>query len=60
MIIRPVARALSSRTIDKALIPTDYFKTSLANLVFCSCVSFRHKFTGWNAHALKGIADVSG
>jgi hypothetical protein len=24
------------------------------------CVSFRRKFTGWNAHALKGIADVFG
>ena len=23
-------------------------------------VSFRHKFTCWNAHALKGIADVFG
>jgi hypothetical protein len=24
------------------------------------CVSFRRKFTGWNAHTLKGIADVFG
>ena len=24
------------------------------------CVRFRRKFTGWNAHASKGIADVFG
>ena len=35
MIIRPVARALNSRPIDKTVVPTDYFKTSLTNLVFC-------------------------
>jgi hypothetical protein len=35
VIIRPVARSLSSRPIDKTAVPTDYFKTSLANLVFC-------------------------
>jgi hypothetical protein len=34
VIIGPVARSLGSRPIDKTVIPTDYFKTSLANLVF--------------------------
>ena len=28
MIIRPVARSLTSRPIDKTVVPTDYFKTS--------------------------------
>jgi len=35
VIILPVARALNSRSIDKTVVPTDYFKTALANLVFC-------------------------
>jgi hypothetical protein len=35
VIIRPVARSLNSWPIDKTVVPTDYLKTSLANLVFC-------------------------
>jgi hypothetical protein len=34
MIIWPVARSLTGRPIDKAVVPTDYLKTALANLVF--------------------------
>ena len=34
MIIWPVARPFSGRPIDKAVVLTDYLKTSLANLVF--------------------------
>ena len=34
MIILPVARALNSRPIDETVVSTEYFKTSLANLVF--------------------------
>jgi hypothetical protein len=50
VIIRPVARALSSRKIDKMVVPTDYFKTALVNLVFCyrsgDLVSLHLDFTG--------------
>ena len=35
MIILAVARALSSRPIDEMAVTTEYFKTSLANLIFC-------------------------
>jgi hypothetical protein len=35
VIIRAVTGSLSSRPIDKTVVPTDYFKTSLTNLVFC-------------------------
>ena len=50
VIILPVARALNSRSIDETVVPTDYFKTSLANLVFCyrsgNLVLLRLDFTG--------------
>ena len=35
MIIQPVARALNNLPIDETVVPTENFKTSLANLVFC-------------------------
>jgi hypothetical protein len=35
VIIWSVARSLSSRPIEKTVVSTDYFKTSLANLLFC-------------------------
>ena len=34
MIIR-ITGSLSCRAIDKMVVPTDYFKTCSANLVFC-------------------------
>jgi hypothetical protein len=34
VIILPGARALNSRSIDETVVPTEYFKTSLANLLF--------------------------
>jgi len=62
VIIRPVARSLSSRPIDKTVVPTDYFKTSLANLVFCyrrgDLVLLHLDFTGLSGH-LTELSSVS-